>query len=300
MPTHSRRPSAGQHQRASYNDTDAHKAPSRHQHHRTNTAPTPPTLLRLPSSSSQGGPSSPSTRGRRATNPTTPALTLDQVSTSSATSPSYFSPQSAASGKEARSPATRKPPAFFSGHGIDSSRGPPHSLITRGHVDIARRSQNPSDFAFAQQQLLQLGLVSPGGTPQRRRKGSESSSDFTPKQQTPTTTQQNSTATPKREPHMDGSVDGSEYGSGIRSQSEVTQRINNGYGVADTSGTEGEHGEDLFIAAASSPRADNVDEATRAERLRVSDPCTSKDYGCTTQLSTSDSSASVAHFLYHD
>lgn len=263
MPTHhSRKPSSGQHHAS---QLDAQTSPAR-KHQRNSTAPDTPSLLRLPSNSSHGAPSSP--RSRRATNPTTPTLTPGQVSTSSATSPSYFSPQPAASGKEARSPATRKPPAFFSGHGVDASRGPPNSLITRGNVDIARRSQNPSDFAFAQQQLLQQGLVSPGSTPHRRRRGSGSSADLTPQTQTPNLSRQNSTATSRRDRHMESSVDGSsEYGSGLRSQSEDTQAMNYARG-GDTSGTDGEQGEDLFIAAANS-KENGADAPSRGDRLRV-------------------------------
>jgi hypothetical protein len=260
MPNHARRPSAGLQQRAS-TQNDAPQ-PSSHssahsKKHRRSSALDSPALLRLPSTSSRG------THDRDPSTPTT--LTPGQVSTSPATSPSYFSPQTAASGKEARSPANRKPPAFFSGHGIDSSRGPPNSLITRGNVDIARRSQNPHDFAFAQQQLLQLGLVSPGGTP-RRRRGSESSGDYTPQTQTPSISRQNSARKSRRERHMESSIDGSSaYGSGLRSESEDTQARHYAGATAETSGTDNDQGEDLFIAEAA-----NKEPPTRAERLRVS------------------------------
>ncbi|KAF2649335.1 hypothetical protein K491DRAFT_669096 [Lophiostoma macrostomum CBS 122681] len=238
---------------------------SRAQHQRNKTAPEAPTLLRAPSDISVAASASVSARSRRSSNPTTPNLT-QSVPTPSASSPSYFSPQSAASGKDARSPALRRPPASFSSNGIDNSRGPPITLISRGS-----RSQRPADFAFAQQQLLQLGLVSPGGTShssggQRRRRASESSGDGTPHMQTPTLSRQNSTRAPK---HMASSADGSSaYGSGMRSQSEDTHAARNGHGGTDTSSVEGEHGEDLFIAAGSAARDMGEDAPSRADKLR--------------------------------
>jgi hypothetical protein len=132
-------------------------------------------------------------------------------------------------------------------------------------VDIARRSQNPADFAFAQQQLLQAGLVSPGdtGTSQRRRRGSDSSAD------TSHVSRQSSVKTGHREQHMESFADGSSYGPGYRSQSEEPQtrsQVTTSY----TSGTDGEQAEDLFIAAASSSKVNGADASTRADRLRVS------------------------------
>ncbi|KAF2752761.1 hypothetical protein EJ05DRAFT_266204 [Pseudovirgaria hyperparasitica] len=82
----------------------------------------------------------------------------------------YFSPQPSSSASEARSPAFRRPPASHSSHGLETSRGPPIALISRGSysADIARhiegKGQGRSDFGLAQAQLLQLGLISPGGT----------------------------------------------------------------------------------------------------------------------------------------
>jgi hypothetical protein len=40
--------------------------------------------------------------------------------------------------------------------------------------------------------------------------------------------------------------------------------------MGQASGTDGEQTEDLFIAAATSPRTNGADAATRADRLRVS------------------------------
>jgi hypothetical protein len=89
-----------------------------------------------------------------------------QLSVPSPGTNGYFSPQPSASGPEAKSPATRKPPASHSSNGIETSQGPPVALITRGaySAELARRAQlqRTSDFAFAQQQLLHSGLVSPG------------------------------------------------------------------------------------------------------------------------------------------
>ena len=46
-------------------------------------------------------------------------------------SESYFVPQSASSGVEARSPAIKRPPASRSSHGIETSSGPPPALSTQ-------------------------------------------------------------------------------------------------------------------------------------------------------------------------
>ncbi|KAF2194962.1 hypothetical protein K469DRAFT_615165 [Zopfia rhizophila CBS 207.26] len=272
MGTHNRKPSSSGHHHQNASQT---ASPSKHQ--RNHTAPATPTLLRIPSSSSAGNSTSP--RSRRATNPSTPTLTpsVTAVSTSSATSPSYFSPQPAASGKEARSPATRRPPASFSGHGIDNSRGPPIALITRGTGDIARRSQKTNDFAFAQQQLLQLGLVSPGGTSHNsaghrgRKDASGDSAESTLQTQTPNLSRQNSTRTQRREQHMASSVtDSSEYDSGIRSQPGDTLPGHNHHGTTISSGTDGEPGEDLFlnIAQDSPPKESVAGGMTGIDRRR--------------------------------
>ncbi|KAF2738753.1 hypothetical protein EJ04DRAFT_458776 [Polyplosphaeria fusca] len=268
MPSAHSRKSSGHH---NHNPNNEHQPSSPAKHHRNKTTPT---LLRLPSTASSAGAST-SPRSRRATDPPTPTLTPSLVSTSSATSPSYFSPQPAASGKEARSPATRRPPASFSGHGIDTSKGPPITLITRGTVDIARRSQKPTDFAFAQQQLLQLGLVPPGVTSPRRRDSSADSShrhhNTPPTQtQTPTLSRQPSAASDSRHRPMESSVDGSsEYDSGLLSQSEDARPHQNARGLSDRSNTDGEQGEDLFLnIAEDSPKESAVEPASRLDRYR--------------------------------
>ncbi|KAF2261700.1 hypothetical protein CC78DRAFT_535426 [Lojkania enalia] len=293
MPTHLRRASTGKHQHLNLNNNSSSgsssiiinnnnstsqtsTSPATHprSHQRTHTAPTTPTLLRLPSSSSTGASTSP--RSRRVTNPSD--LTPSQVSTSTATSPSYFSPQPNASGKEPRSPANRRPPASFSGHGVDTSNGPPITLITRGTVDIARRSQRPNDFAFAQQQLLQLGLVSPGGTPQRacrNSRGSEDAVNTTQAQtQMPSISRQNSTSTQRQQLHMASSVDdSSEYDSGLRSQSEDARAAAYDHRemVSAISATGGEQGEDLFLNIAEDSSKDSAgDISSRADKLRES------------------------------
>jgi hypothetical protein len=65
--------------------------------------------------------------------------------------------------------------------------------------------------------------------------------------------------------------DSSEYDSERRSQSGDTYAAHNGNGATYTSGTDGEQGEDLFIAAAVSPRGKTVEPPSRADRLRVSE-----------------------------
>jgi hypothetical protein len=258
-----RRPSAGHQPHASHiQDALPSPANSHHNLHGSQKTPNTPTLLRLPSTNSRA---SSSARSRRATNPTTPTLTPGQVSISStADSPSYFSSQAASSGRDARSPGTKKPPAFFSGHGIDASRGPPNSLITRGNVDIVRRSQKPQDLGSVQQQeAVQSGHASPSSSEllQRRRKGSDGSVE------TSKASREGTTKTGQREQHMARSADGSEYGAGFRSQSEEPQARNHVAGSTYTSTTDGEQGEDLFIAVA---KPNGVDASTRADRLRVS------------------------------
>lgn len=90
---------------------------------------------------------------------------------SSSESNKYFSAQASTSGGESKSPSARRPPASHSS-GIDTSYGPPITLITRGSNSVERtrrvQSQNSKDFAFAHHQLRQSGLVSPG-TPGSRR-----------------------------------------------------------------------------------------------------------------------------------
>ncbi|KAF2685982.1 hypothetical protein K458DRAFT_363507 [Lentithecium fluviatile CBS 122367] len=202
--------------------------------------------------------------------------------------PSLLRLPPASSAASARSPTVRRPPASFSGHGIDTSRGPPITLITRGNSDIARRSsQQPADFAYAAQQFAQLGLVSPGGASRSSRPASQRRDDADdaddaseaahPTTQTNTTTttptlsRHNSTRTPRRPPHMASSGEGSsDYDSGMRSYSDMTL-VNNGRGATDTSAAEGGgHDADLFlhIAEDSASRAAAADSAARSDRLR--------------------------------
>jgi hypothetical protein len=266
-------------------------------HQRTKTAPTP-TLLRLPSTSSTVS-AAPTHRSRRATNPSTPTAPTP-ISTASTAAPtsSYFASQSAASGAEPRSPPTRRPPASFSA-GHDTSRGPPVTLITRGNSDYARRSsQKPTDHAFAQQQQLQqqqqqLGLPSPAGSQQssrRRRDDAENLSDTTapqPQQTRPQLTRNptGSSARPAPLPapapapvpaptqHMASSIDESssesDSDSGPPSNYDARRATHNGHGQTDTSATDGEQNEDLFLNIAEdvAPNQRHVDSA-RHDKLR--------------------------------
>ncbi|KAL9126615.1 MAG: hypothetical protein Q9175_007888 [Cornicularia normoerica] len=80
---------------------------------------------------------------------------LQAYSPSSSTAPtplapplgSYFAPQPGASGSEARSPQSRRPPASRSSHGIETSSGPPPALSTRRsyNAEVPWRSPPPSD-----------------------------------------------------------------------------------------------------------------------------------------------------------
>ncbi|KAF2001722.1 hypothetical protein P154DRAFT_521479 [Amniculicola lignicola CBS 123094] len=254
-------------------------SPGRRLHQRTKTAPTPTLVLDAADAP----------RRRRLTGPSTPTLTPSlstpsQVSSSSATSPSYFSPQTATSGKDARSPATpRRPPASFSGLGIDNSRGPPIALLTRGTIDLAaHRSQSsqkkPADFAFAQQQLLTSGLVSPGTAPpstrsasrQKERKADKEAEEPPPRTSTRNRSRESASRSSRRPPPMASSIDdSSEYDSGLRSHSEDARAPRNGYGPGSNS-TDGEPTEDLFlnIAEDTAPRESAGDAASRADRLR--------------------------------
>ncbi|KAH7070381.1 hypothetical protein BKA63DRAFT_420117 [Paraphoma chrysanthemicola] len=258
------------------------------QHTRTKTAPETPSLLRLPSSSSTVS-ASPRSRRATVTVPSTPTATAPYTP-SSATSQSYFSPQPAPSGKEPRSPpATRRPPASFSvGH--DTSRGPPVTLITRGNSDYARRPpQKPADYAYAQQQFQQLGLVSPGGSQQQqqqssrqRRDASENSSEVTPQppQQTnpprrnsTTAAASSASASARAAQHMASSVDESsddDSSSGPPSTHEDRRAAHSGHEATDTSGTDGEQNEDLFlnIAEDDAPKQRPADTLTRHDKLR--------------------------------
>ncbi|KAF3008538.1 hypothetical protein E8E13_006477 [Curvularia kusanoi] len=135
-------------------------------------------LLRLPSSSSrrdkaQDSPSASSPR--TITAPTTPTATTTATAPgpnapSASTSSSYFSTQPGASGSgsgsgtDVRSPGSKRPPASFSG--IDNSRGPPVTLITRGNSDYARKIAPVS--TPTQHQRQHSGLPTPIAGLQRR------------------------------------------------------------------------------------------------------------------------------------
>jgi hypothetical protein len=242
---HSHRPSRHQARHPGQQHQDAYQ--------RTHTAPETPTLLHLPSSTSSAAsaclsPRSAPSPSRAASNPSAPALTPTPTPTqllTSATSSSYFSPQSAATSvKDARPLTVRRPPASFSGNGTDTSRGPPITLITRGNSDIARRTaQSPADLAGAQQQFAQLGPVSPGGA-SRSSRGRSSNPTQT---NTPTLSRHSSVTSPRPQPHMANAV--GEY-----------------------AGTDSGQGEDLFlnIAADSASRGTPADGTTRPDRLRAS------------------------------
>ncbi|KAI8941107.1 hypothetical protein NX059_002345 [Plenodomus lindquistii] len=289
MPTHSRKSSGASQHRA--------RRPS-HSHQRNNTAPDPPTLLRLPSASSTPAATSPRPRRATLTSPSTPAAT---TTASSATTPSYFSPQSTATTTTAttatttsqgpRSPTgARRPPASFSAHGIDNSRGPPVTLVTRGNSDIARRPQpQPADAAYAHQQLLQPALASPGGSQasssRKRRESVSREPGSAPRpplpqrpfsqQQTmlaPTMSRQNSasTARPQQQRMPSSSDESSESEIGPRSRLDDFRAAPSRQGAADASATDSEHAEDLFlnIAADSAPRQRSVEAPARIDRLK--------------------------------
>jgi hypothetical protein len=231
---------------------NSHSQQSPPKHLRTHTAPEPPTLLRLPSTSSAIA--SAASRSRRAT------LTSPSAQT---TATSYFPPQSATID------AQRRPPASHSGHGMDNSRGPPITLVTRGKPDIVRRNTtNTTDFAYAQQRSLQSGLISPGESYRSiRREGDEESvtSSRAPHtaQQTnpnlrPPASRRNSTSisrpTTRR---MASSDDSSDYSAGPRSRMEDYRAAHSG--APNTPDVEKE---DLFMNIA-------ADTATRVDRLKV-------------------------------
>ncbi|PVH97577.1 hypothetical protein DM02DRAFT_616451 [Periconia macrospinosa] len=283
--SHSRKPSA-QHQSV--------RPPALHtsQNHTTlprsrivNTSESP-SLLRLPST---GSFDFTFTRSRRATNPSTPSLTQASPSTTT-TSPSYFSPQTSASGTEPRSPGSRRPPASFSGHGIDTSRGPPITLITRGNSDIARRTsqQPPSEPVFPHHQSAQQGLLSPRSVVrgssqdnQQRKSDSERPGDPASTNSKPTSllpqaparpilSRRNSTASSRHEEHMDRSVDvSSDYTSGLHSRYESRFTANGRRGPQDGYTADGAQ-EDLFlnIAADSASKETPTDAAARSDRLK--------------------------------
>jgi hypothetical protein len=191
--------------------------------------------------------------------------------------------------------SARRPPASHSGHGIDNSRGPPVTLVTR-----SRSSQNPADFAYAQQQqFIHSGLVSPTSShhsSSRRRGedelGTSSEAPRPPPQQTsaadpgtgnlprPRPPRRASTSSSRPPPprRMASSTDeSSEYDSGPRSRMEDYHAAHSGRGAPApaTPGADGDK-EDLFlnIAADSAPKPQRPAEsaAARVDRLKVSAP----------------------------
>lgn len=276
---HSRKSSGGASQHRPRRPSASQPTPPKH--HRTHTAPDPPSLLRLPSAAATAPSASPRLRRATVTDPSTPTAPYPASPAASATSASYFAPQTTAA-QDPRSPGARRPPASHSAHGIDNSRGPPVTLVTRGNSDIARRTQPPPDAAFAQQQLLQAGLVSPGASqgPSRRRE-SLSASEAPPKPQpNPPARARHSTASTARAarpapPMASSSEDSSsesESDVGPRSRLQDFRAAHSRQGAHDNSGTDSEHAEDLFmnIAADSAPKARPVEAPARIDRLKVS------------------------------
>jgi hypothetical protein len=256
MPTHSRNSSerALQHQPQQHdpgrrNTLTSHTSPPtpkpKPARQRTNTNPEPPTLLRLPST----------------------------TSTTSST-------------------AARRPPASHSAHGIDNSRGPPVTLVTR-----SRSSQNPADLTYAQHQFSPTVLVSQSGSypltnrrgdedtatssepPQKQHRPQQIPTGLPPSQLRPPPPRRNSTASSRPPPRqMASSTDGSsEYDSGPRSRMEDYHAAHSGRGAPApvTPGTDGEK-EDLFlnIAADSAPKPPQrpADPTARIDRLKVRPP----------------------------
>ncbi|KAF2834485.1 hypothetical protein M501DRAFT_1027284 [Patellaria atrata CBS 101060] len=211
---------------------------------------------------------------------------------------SYFSAQPASSGTDARSPAFKRPPASRSSHGIETTNGPPPALITRGSYtsDVVRKIQSPSDFACAQQQLTQFGVVSPGSkeghsrrnssstinpTLVRTRRGSEASTTSVPT--TPGISRHKSAHSASgmagRQRNGGGKGNYSDYDSGTQDPDVHTLLHREDTGIR--SGGEGEGGssanepasqtnEDLFLnLAQDSPQRDSGEDAgTRIERRR--------------------------------
>jgi hypothetical protein len=223
---------------------NSHSQPSPPKHLRTHTAPEPPTLLRLPSTSSTTG--SAASRSRRATltSPSTPT-----------TATSYFPPQSATLD------AQRRPPASRSGHGIDNSRGPPITLVTRGKPDIARRNTtNTADFAYAQQRSLHSGLISPGESYQESVTSSrapQTAQQTNPNPRPPASRRNSTSISRPTTRRMASSDDSSDYSAGPRSRMEDYRAAHSG--APNTPDVEKE---DLFMNIA-------ADTATRVDRLKV-------------------------------
>ncbi|KAF2746588.1 hypothetical protein M011DRAFT_73963 [Sporormia fimetaria CBS 119925] len=246
-PSHLRRPSA-QRIHSLPNDALSLSLPASPYARTASTASTTPTLLRLPSTRSP--------QGRRATNPSSPLTpaNADTSSTASPASSSYFGIQPT-SAVPARSPGSKKPPAFFSGHGVDASQGPPNSLVTRGNVDIARRAPKPVDpDAVTPAKPV---LVSPGPVVQI---GASSPAE------TPSFSRRSSTQTVQQEPPMERSLNGSVGLRSVRSVSAEPEPKTTNWSF---SSSEANGDEDLFIAAANAGRPHGVEAPSRAERLRV-------------------------------
>jgi hypothetical protein len=290
--------------------TQSHRKEEPPKHQRTKTAPDPPTLLRLPSTTNATAiPAAP--RSRRATNPSTPTAatpTATPYSTAQAAAPaSYFAPQPAASSTEPRSPPTRRPPASFSA-GHDTSRGPPVTLITRGNSDYARRpsqqqqqqQQQPADYAYAQQGALLSPSAGSHASSRRSRDTAEHQSEPArrsqpqpqpPQQQTRPPAQRGPASSTRpaqpmassREEEEDEDEEESSSSSESESESETESEsgppsnydarrpAHSGHGATDTSGTEGDQPEDLFlhIAEDSAPKQRQADAAAaRHDKLR--------------------------------
>ncbi|KAH6633496.1 hypothetical protein C7974DRAFT_392868 [Boeremia exigua] len=229
-------------------------------------------LLRLPSSSSRKEkdkepPPAASPRSRRATtNPTTPTAPATNAPSAS---PSYFSPQPGASGSgtDLRSPGSKRPPASFSGHGIDNSRGPPVTLITRGNSDYARKKAPATTPTQPQRQ--HSGLPTPIAGLQRTGTLADDDSDTSSASGVtasitagkPTLSRQSTVTSIRSSRHMAMSRDDAPEFDGSRSvyAARGTKR--------NVSGTESE---DLFmnIAEDTAPRLRALDAAARHDRLR--------------------------------
>ncbi|KAF4534528.1 hypothetical protein BFW01_g7864 [Lasiodiplodia theobromae] len=255
----------------------------RHLQHQQHTPP----AQRAPSTDSSplasGTPSSARAR-RSSTSSTATRPTPSSVSSSG----SYFGPH-APSSADARSPASRKPPASHSSHGIETSYGPPIALITRRRSttsDVARRSRSPADVALLQPQSAPFSTTEPAPaashhhtrtssdstvtTPVHRRRASvrirslPSSRASSPDPQTPA---RRSSSTSRRSAMANNSFsDGqSDYDFAYSHRSRPDDR--SGDYVRDTKGSSSE---DLFLnIAQDSPRnQDGDDDTVRLERRR--------------------------------
>ncbi|EMD90499.1 hypothetical protein COCHEDRAFT_1107104 [Bipolaris maydis C5] len=262
MPTHSRKSSGGALQQQHQQQQNQHPPPPRQ------PQPQPPQHdpSRRNTLTAHTSPAPKPTRQRTNTNPEPPTL-LRLPSTTSTSSA-----------------AARRPPASHSAHGIDNSRGPPVTLVTR-----SRSSQNPADLTYAHQQFSPTALAShTGPTPLSKRRGEEETANWNgpPQkqlhhipQQTGTTAspsllrppapRRNSTASSRPPPRrMASSTESSEYGSGPRSRMEDYHAAHSGRGAPApvTPGTDGEK-EDLFlnIAADSAPKQQQQQQQRPAE-----------------------------------